>query len=88
MEEGTAVDLVLEVKQGKDPVNDAQVKSTTATTLPAASALSVTNGKMTFTVPAYNETGVNTYVIEVVATKLNCTDGVIKKTLQVTKKMQ
>lgn len=87
-EEGTAVDLVLEVKQGKDVVNDAQVQSTTVTTIPPACALSVTNGKLAFTVPAYNEGGTNTYVIEVVAKKTSYTDGVIRKTIQVTKKMQ
>ncbi len=62
---------------------DAVIKHTT--TLPTTSNLSVAGGKVTFVAPAYNETGANTYVIEITASKTNFTAAVYKITITVVK---
>lgn len=80
---GEKAELNYGVSQGKDQITDAAVKHTT--TLPAEAGLSVAGGKITFTAPAYNETGTNTYVIELTAEKTGYTAGVIKITVTVVK---
>gem|GEM_PF-5250645 len=70
------------VSQGKTQITDASIKNTT--TLPATAGLSVANGMITFTAPAYNETGTNTYVIEITAEKTGYTPAVLKINITVT----
>lgn len=80
---GSSAELNFGVSQGGDQITDAVIKHTT--TLPAASNLVVAGGKVTFVAPAYNETGANTYVIEITASKTNFTTAVYKVTITVAK---
>ncbi len=80
---GSNAELNFGVSQGKDSVTDAVIKHTT--TLPTTSNLSVAGGRVTFVAPAYNETGANTYVIEITASKTNFTAAVYKITITVVK---
>lgn len=86
LDEGSTVELILTVKQGKTTVSGATVKKTAATTLPAASGVNISGEKLTFTVPAYNENGANVYVLELEAEKTNYTSGTLKLSIQVLKK--
>ncbi|MDE7326312.1 MAG: hypothetical protein K2N63_08565 [Lachnospiraceae bacterium] len=80
---GTKAELNYGVSQGKTQITDAAVKHTT--TLPGEAGLTVANGNITFTAPAYNENGTNTYEIVITAEKTNYTPGVLKLTITVTK---
>lgn len=84
VDEGSAVELLLTVKQGKTTITDATVKKAAATTL--TSALTISGDKATFTAPAYRENGSNTYILELTAEKKDYTSATLSLSIQVIKK--